>query len=132
MSPRGAPTGVVHADTDGCIAIELSGAQVNDVVRAASERGQLSVLMSSVEDMRATLAAGCPELQDTSLSRSLILGLLVLACFPTDGGTVRNADIAERLDMRHSTAHRYVTTLVVLGLLEQDPRTRRYSLAASG
>jgi len=132
MCPRGASTEVVRERADGRLVIELSGAQADGVVRAASDGGKLSVLMSSLEDMRAGLAAGCPDLDDTRLSRSLILGLLVLACFPADGTAVRNADVAEILDMNFSTAHRYITTLVVSGLLERDPRTRRYRLAASG
>jgi len=60
------------------------------------------------------------------LSRSLLLGLLVLACFPRDGGSLAVSDVAERLDMSPSTTHRYMTTLLRVGLLEQDPQTRRY------
>jgi DNA-binding IclR family transcriptional regulator len=34
--------------------------------------------------------------------------------------------------MSPSTTHRYMTTLLAVGLLEQEPRTRRYRLPASG
>jgi DNA-binding IclR family transcriptional regulator len=35
-------------------------------------------------------------------------------------------DLAGRLEMSPSTTHRYLTTLLAVGLIEQDPRTRRY------
>jgi DNA-binding IclR family transcriptional regulator len=31
--------------------------------------------------------------------------------------------------MSPSTTHRYLSTLLAVGLLEQDPRTRRYQVA---
>jgi DNA-binding IclR family transcriptional regulator len=34
--------------------------------------------------------------------------------------------------MSPSTTHRYMTTLLAVGLLEQDPRTRRYRVPAAG
>ena len=33
------------------------------------------------------------------------------------------------LDMNPSTAHRYLSTLLAVGLLERNPDTRRYRLA---
>jgi DNA-binding IclR family transcriptional regulator len=60
------------------------------------------------------------------LSRSLLLGLLVFACFPTDGGALAVTDVAKRLGLSPSTTHRYMTTLLAVGLLEQDARSRRY------
>jgi len=37
-----------------------------------------------------------------------------------------------QLGMSPSTKHRYMTTLSAVGLLEQDPRTRRYRLPEAG
>jgi len=68
-------------------------------------------------------------LDDRSLSQSLLRGLLVLTCFPLDGTERGVADIAEQLGMNTSTTHRYMTTLLTVGLLERDPLTRRYRLA---
>ena len=66
------------------------------------------------------------------MSRSLLLGLLVFACFPRDGSGLAVSDVAARLEMSPSTTHRYMTTLLAVGLLEQDPRTRRYRVPLAG
>jgi len=54
----------------------------------------------------------------------------VLSCFPTEGGFLGIAELARMLDMNTSTTHRYVTTLLAVGLLERDPATRKYRLVA--
>ena len=66
------------------------------------------------------------------LSRSLMLGLLVFACFCADGACLGAADIARMLDMSSSTAYRYVSTLAVVGLIEQEPDSRRYRIVRAG
>lgn len=116
--------------------IELSKAQVDQVVRTAGQGGAMSVLLTSLRDPKWTLSleaegwAHPAQMEDRRLSRSLLSGLLVLACFPLDGGYLGIADLARMLDMNTSTTHRYVTTLLAVGLLERDPATRRYRLAA--
>jgi hypothetical protein len=110
------------------IVIELSPAQVDRVVRGAAESGNMSVLLSGLDDVREVLAREPRQLADSRLSRSLLAGLLMLASFPTDGSYLGNAEIARMLDMNPSTTHRYVSTLVAVGLLERDPATRRYRL----
>ncbi len=57
-----------------------------------------------------------------------MLGVLLLAAFPSDGGYIGNSDLARALDLSASTTHRYVTTLVALGLVERDPATRKYRI----
>ncbi len=114
------------------VSIELSQAQVDRVVREASGTGSLSVLISGLADVREALAASPREFDDAGLSSSLLTGLLMLAAFPTDGSYVRNSEIAAILDVNASTAHRYISTLVAVGLLERDPVTRRYRLAHGG
>jgi hypothetical protein len=118
---------VSSADSDK-IVIELSPAQVDRVVRGAAESGNMSVLLSGLDDVREVLAREPRQLEDSRLSRSLLAGLLMLASFPTDGSYLGNAEIARMLDMNPSTTHRYVSTLVAVGLLERDPATRRYRL----
>jgi len=116
--------------------IELSEAQVDQVIRAAGQGGAMSVLLSALKDPDWTLSIDSDDwsypaqLQDRRLSRSLLAGLLVLSCFPADRSSLGIAELARVLDMNTSTTHRYVTTLLTVGLLERDPITRRYRLAA--
>jgi IclR helix-turn-helix domain len=114
------------------ISIELSQAQVDRIVREASGAGSLSVRFSGLADTREGLATVPREFDDTGLSRSLLTGLLMLAAFPADGSYVRNSEIAAILDVNVSTAHRHISTLVAVGLLERDHVSRRYRLAYGG
>jgi DNA-binding IclR family transcriptional regulator len=65
-------------------------------------------------------------LDDRTVSRSLLFGLVVLISFPVDEGGRGVKEVAGALDLPTSTTHRYAHTLLAVGLLEQDPRTRRY------
>jgi IclR-like helix-turn-helix domain-containing protein len=113
------------------VAITLTRAQVDRVVRQAAQgdgaAGRLRPLSSAgMEIARYRELAESPR-----LSRSLLLGLLVLASFPADGSSTAVTDVATQLDMSPSTTHRYLSTLLAVGLLEQDPRSRRYHLPAA-
>jgi Fic family protein len=118
------------------VTIELSKAQVDQVVREAGQGGTMSVLLSAVRDPQWSLSVDSDDwaypaqMEDRRLSRSLLSGLLVLSCFPPGGDYLGIAELARMLDMNTSTTHRYVTTLLAVGLLERDPSTRRYRLAA--
>ena len=114
---------------DERVVIELSSTQIDEVLSGAAESGDMSVLLSGLADVREVLAREPRQLEDNRLSRSLLAGLLMLASFPTDGSDLGNAEIARMLGMNPSTTHRYVSTLVAVGLLERDPTTRRYRLA---
>ncbi len=59
--------------------------------------------------------------------RSVSTALDVLECFATDG-ELGVSDIARRLGVAKSTAHRVLTTLVTRGFVEQDPTTGLYRL----
>ena len=108
------------------VVIELSTAQVEAVVRAAAGGGSVSVLLSGRADLSEALAPALERLDDPRLSRSLLAGLVMLASFPADGSYLGNAHLARMLDMNPSTAHRYISTLVAVGLLERAPDSRRY------
>jgi IclR family pca regulon transcriptional regulator len=60
-------------------------------------------------------------------SQSLSSGLSILASFDGEVSRLGIAELARRLGMSRSTAHRYAATLAALGYLEQDAE-RRYRL----
>jgi IclR family pca regulon transcriptional regulator len=55
--------------------------------------------------------------------------LAILRCFTAERPALGNATIAEELQMQRSTTHRYLTTLVALGYLEQTA-SRKYRLGS--
>jgi DNA-binding transcriptional ArsR family regulator len=116
--------------TESGITIELTSTQVGRVVRSTADAEGLSSILGGLAGKAGTSSFKTLA-QSPRLSRSLVLGLLVLACFPTDGGALAVTDVASRLEMSPSTTHRYLTTLLAVGLLEQDPRTRRYRVPAA-
>ncbi len=61
-------------------------------------------------------------------SSSLKAGLAILNCFSAEQPVLGIANLADELSMSRSTTHRYASTLVALGYLEQD-QSRRYRLA---
>jgi DNA-binding MarR family transcriptional regulator len=112
------------------ISIELTRSQVDQIVRGSSDADGVAGALRGLADRG--LASNYDALASSPrLSRSLLLGLLVLACFPTDGDALAVTDVAGKLDLSPSTTHRYMTTLLAAGLLEQDPRSRRYRVPAS-
>ncbi len=67
-----------------------------------------------------------PMWDDHQWSRSVLRSVLVLAACPADGSDSEITDIARATGLSPSTTHRYAQTWAALGLIEQDPRTRRY------
>ncbi len=61
-------------------------------------------------------------------SSSLAAGLSLLNCFSASRPVMSIANLADELNMTRSTTHRYASTLVALGYLEQD-LARQYRLA---
>jgi IclR-like helix-turn-helix domain-containing protein len=133
------------------ISITLSPAQVDQVVRAASQGRAPSVSplvanlvarpLGATDGADAGAARPQPERRESSaggylpsqtddprLSRSLLRGLSILMCFPDDGSERGIVELAGDVGMSPSTAHRYATTLVELGLLERCPNSRKYRL----
>lgn len=140
------------------VSITLSPAQVDQVVRAAAQGStpSFSALISTTLNTRRLEAerdairpsegggngdtAGehaeeetgrksyFPTYQDARLSRSLLRGLSVLTCFGPGNEERGIIELADLLGMSPSTTHRYVATLVELGLLERCTRSRKYRL----
>ena len=68
-----------------------------------------------------------PSLREPRYSQSLERGLAILGCFTPERPVLGIADIADDLGMSRSTTHRYVITLVALGL----PRAGRLTQVPS-
>jgi IclR family pca regulon transcriptional regulator len=75
-----------------------------------------------------TAAAGGEAERNGRFSSSLRAGLAILNCFSAEQPVLGIANLADELSMSRSTTHRYASTLVALGYLEQD-QARRYRLA---
>lgn len=110
------------------IQLELSRAQVAQIVRSASEGDSLFALFGAMHGSHNAMASAYKRmaLADSKVSATLVTGLFVLAAFPADGGLMGNAEIAKALEMNPSTAHRYISTLVFAGLLHKNPDSRKY------
>jgi hypothetical protein len=113
------------------ISITLSPAQVDEIVRAASDSRAPSLAAQIADSLHAKPppTGYLPSEQaDQRLSRSLLRGLSILTGFGPDGAPRGIVELAGELGMSPSTAHRYALTLVELGLLERCPTTRKYRL----
>lgn len=69
------------------------------------------------------------RLTEPRYSQSLETGLLVMKGFSSQTPLQGIADVADRMEASRSTVHRYMTTLVALGMLEQDSLSRRYRVS---
>jgi len=132
------------------ISITLSPAQIDEVVRAATQSRAPSVSALIADALtvpannadrarnparsRGQAAGEQPggymptDTDDPRLSRSLLRGLSILTRFGPDGSARGIVELASDLGMSPSTTHRYAATLVELGLLERCPKTRKYRL----
>ncbi len=108
------------------MSIALTDGQVAQVLREASHRAQLASLVSEVDQLDGLASVAEPLLEDSNLSRSTLRALLVLDALPPDGSARELTEIARGLEVSASTTHRYIRTWMALGLIEQDPRSRRY------
>jgi len=129
---------------DQDIAIALSSAQIEQVIRSAGQarNGRASSLLVAALDNahsepdgehpthsslhEATRLALAGALSDPQLSQSLLRGLAILSCYGPERPWRAIVDLAKELRMSPSTTHRYVKTLRAVGLLEQNPTTREY------
>jgi hypothetical protein len=108
--------------------LHLTSQQVSKVVREACGGGaSLSVLLAGPVSCVEILPFPVWEKryrEDTNGSRfsvSLLKGLVVFACL-LRGEPVSVSDLAARLQTGTSTAYRYLNTLLILELIEQDPK----------
>jgi hypothetical protein len=112
------------------VSLGLTTEQVESVVAAATAAGSDSANLLPGLAAPGQLTTS-PLFEDPTVSRSLLFGLVVLISFPADGADRGIKEIARELDLPISTTHRYAHTLRAVGLLERDPRTRRYRRSTS-
>jgi IclR family transcriptional regulator, pca regulon regulatory protein len=77
----------------------------------------------------AAMAERDEDERNRRYSQSLERGLAVLGCFTAERRVLGITDIAEQLGLNKSTTHRYATTLVALGYLEQKTGSPKYRLS---
>jgi hypothetical protein len=103
------------------VTITLTPTQVDEVMRAASQ--------SRVPSLSTVVSGYMPvDTEDPRLSRSLLRGLSLLTGFGPDGEARGIVELARDVGMSPSTAHRYACTLVEVGMLEREPKSRKYRL----
>jgi hypothetical protein len=129
-------SGAPSKRSDEFVCLELTHAQVEDVIRATRQaRGpSLSLLLSGLIEEQAISDGSLEDrygadLESGRLSHSLFRGLLILALFISGGDGRGVVEVARELRLSPSTTHRYMSTLVAFGLLTQDPATRKYRLS---
>jgi IclR family transcriptional regulator, pca regulon regulatory protein len=65
---------------------------------------------------------------DGGFSQSLQRGLAILSSFHSGRPLLGVSELGRDVGLSRSTTHRYVSTLVALGYLQQDPSTKKYRL----
>lgn len=93
---------------------------IADVAARAGQGEPLSLVMPPGELAVSAL------LEDRTVSRSLLYGLMAYSCLPLDGGERELKEIAKVLDVSPRVAGRYVHTLALVGLVEQSPGSRKF------
>jgi DNA-binding IclR family transcriptional regulator len=106
--------------------ITLTRSQIQAVVQQASVEAAFGTTLSKLEDHERLSVAVSHLVEDTTLSRSTLRALLVLAAFDRNDEPRELSEVARQLDLSPSTVHRYISTWIALGLLHQDPVSRRY------
>jgi hypothetical protein len=113
------------------ISIELSSEQLCEVLSRAMGRRYAVGVGLSRRRLVATANGSLGGVEGSGLSRSLLRGLRVLAAFPETGEGRGVGEVAVELEMTRTTTHRYISALVEIGLLEQEPITRIYRIKRS-
>ncbi len=102
--------------------MSTSDNKIEAVAVGASGNGSLNTPTAFDHEEALTLVG------EARYSQSLDRGLAIMLCFSPERPLLGIAELAEMLGLSRSTTHRYVTTLVALGYLQQGER-RKYRLA---
>jgi hypothetical protein len=115
---------MMRGDPD--VTITLTRAQIARVVRGAAGDAGSALMLSALGDLQDFRNVLLARSEDASISRSTCRALLVLLSLSVNNSFHEVTEIAKQLGLSPSTTHRYIRTWVALGLLEQDPESRRY------
>jgi hypothetical protein len=124
VRPRGLEAEAAVGPSGRGVSLGLTAAQVGQVIAATTDGAENVGLLAGLS--RPGELRRSPLMEDRTMSRSLLFGLVVLIAFPADCAYRGVKDPARELELPISTTHRYVHTLHAAGLLEQDPSSRRY------
>jgi hypothetical protein len=118
--------------TKADVSIVLTSSQLAQVARETSreQRGVIS-LLPTLNGLRSSAQVIDAQADAGKVSRSVLRALLVLAAFPPDGTYRPLVAVSKELGYNPSTTHRYVSTWLAVGLLEQDPKSRKYRRSAT-
>lgn len=124
-------------DGSRAVCVWLTPQQVGKVLREARESEAIAisqllaglVAREKIPPFPHWEARYREDVRGGQFSLSTLKAILVLAHL-VGGERVGVTDIAARLQMQSSAIHRYLGTLQILGLVEQDPKTRKYWLAS--
>jgi hypothetical protein len=109
------------------IVIKLTIDQIAQVVEESADAGPLERILAgldSMDEFRRVLI-GLLD-QGNKYSRSALRSLLVLSALPLDGTGCELTEIADATGLATSSLHRYLKTWKAVGIVEQDPQSRRY------
>jgi DNA-binding MarR family transcriptional regulator len=116
----------------GSVSVALTTAQVERVLQQTGARdGEPAALFDRLGDLQSLSRLVASGLDDPRVSHSTLRAMLVLAALPRDGTERSLTEVAETLGYSPSTTYRYMTTWMRLGLLEQEPSSRRYRRATA-
>jgi hypothetical protein len=127
-----------HAGNDSrAVSLRLTEQQVVEVLREAlaSEAIKMPQLLAGlvareeIPPFPYWEALYREDVRGGQFSLSTLKAILVLVHL-VGGEHLGIVDIANRLQMKSSAIHRYLGTLQILGLVEQDPKSRKYWLAS--
>jgi hypothetical protein len=133
-SPGSDPTAPMAANSKAPLIIRLTEGQEKDVLRQVlgedETQDRLLEHLGDPERLRAE-ATAARSVSEKRLSQSLIRGFSIVTALGPPGTERGLIEIAGALEMSPSTTHRYVTTLVELGLVERG-QSHKYRLPSRG
>jgi hypothetical protein len=102
---------------------------VRKVIRESSREERLAELLSEMRGLDRLRAAVAPFMGNIAYSSNTFRAVLILAALPQDGSERTLTELATELGLSLPVVHRYVGSWMVLGMVCQDPDSRRYRRA---